>query len=321
MKQTLDGETIYTVYGLDGTLLYRDNATTGEETDYIYLGASGPRLGRFDENAVFTWTHSDHLGSASLGVNAAGQAAWRESYTPFGEALQNPAANRDEAGFTGHIRDHATGLTYAQARYYNPVTARFLAPDPVGFADMGGDWRYFQRYAYTANDPANYTDAHGACFGPALVPCAVGGARLTLMGYRAFRGWRAGRAGAEAAAVGGALGALHSDADNGSGSQDEGGVRGRNVRPIDQPVDLPEQLAGEEILGEFEAGGGVDISGPMKDPRYDADTGTHDKLRGDHVHPDGTRTEVHGDRNRETGEISDVKFKDPPDNNRSRGPE
>ena len=133
----------------------------GEETDYIHLGAGGPQLGRFDESGVFTWTHSDHLGSASLGVTAAGAEAWRESYTPFGEPILDPAANRDEAGFTGHIRDHATGLTYAQARYYNPVTARFLSPDPVGFAEMEGDWRYFQRYAYTANDPVNATDPDG----------------------------------------------------------------------------------------------------------------------------------------------------------------
>jgi RHS repeat-associated protein len=112
-----------------------------------------------DETGAFTWTHADHLGSASAATDASGAIIWRESYLPFGEAIEDPAANRDEAGFTGHIRDAATGLTYAQARYYNPVTARFLAPDPVGFSSGGPG--YFNRYAYTANDPVNLVDPTG----------------------------------------------------------------------------------------------------------------------------------------------------------------
>jgi len=83
----------------------------------------------------------------------------RESYTPFGELLDDPSANRNQPGFTGHVRDAATGLTYAQARYYNPVTARFLSPDPVGFVSGGPG--YFNRYAYTANDPLNLVDPNG----------------------------------------------------------------------------------------------------------------------------------------------------------------
>ncbi len=157
VKQTLDGETIYSVYGLDGTLYFRDNITTGETTDYVRMGSH--TVGRMDAAGAFTWTHSDHLGSVAVATDAAGALVFWESHTPFGEPLQDPAANRDEAGFTGHIRDAATGLTYAQARYYNPVIARFYAPDPVGFADRGPG--YFNRYAYTMNDPVNLVDPTG----------------------------------------------------------------------------------------------------------------------------------------------------------------
>jgi RHS repeat-associated protein len=145
------------MYGLDGTLHYRDNITTGETTDYVRMGSH--TVGRMDETDAFTWTHGDHLGSASAATNTAGNILWRESYTPFGEVLEDPSANRDEAGFTGHVRDAATGLTYAQTRYYNPVTARFLAPDPVGFAEAG--WPHFNRYGYAYNDPVNATDPTG----------------------------------------------------------------------------------------------------------------------------------------------------------------
>ena len=40
------------------------------------------------------------------------------------------AVNADLKGFTGHIRDSATGLNYMQARYYDPVLGRFLSIDP-----------------------------------------------------------------------------------------------------------------------------------------------------------------------------------------------
>ncbi|GGY57285.1 RHS repeat-associated core domain-containing protein [Parvularcula lutaonensis] len=159
VKQVLAGETIYSVYGLEGTLLFRDNVTTGKSTDYITMGSH--KVGRFSETGAFTWTHADHLGSASAATDNLGFVTWRESYTPFGEVRNNPAGNQDETGFTGHVWDQATGLVYAQARFYNPVTARFLSSDSVGFMAAGP--RYFNRYAYVKNDPVNATDPSGRC--------------------------------------------------------------------------------------------------------------------------------------------------------------
>ena len=73
--------------------------------------------------------------------------------------MNNPAANNDQAGFTGHIKDSATGLNYMQARYYDPLIGRFLSIDPVGFSpDMPF---MFGRYTYVANDPVNGVDPTG----------------------------------------------------------------------------------------------------------------------------------------------------------------
>ena len=152
VKQTQGGKTIYSVYSQDGTLLYRDNITQGKQTGYL---PNGIRL----ENGVPFYTHADHLGSPVAGTSASGAISWRESYAPFGQKLIDPAANRDNTGFTGHIDDNASGLTYMQARYYDPLIGRFLSNDPVGFAEGGPT--YFNRYAYVANDPINATDPTG----------------------------------------------------------------------------------------------------------------------------------------------------------------
>ena len=88
-----------------------------------------------------------------------GAVNWRESYAAYGEKRLDPVGNRDDEGFTGHIDDAATGLTYMQARYYDPVIGRFLSNDPVGFAPTRP--QYFNRYSYSGNDPVNNLDPDG----------------------------------------------------------------------------------------------------------------------------------------------------------------
>jgi len=120
------------------------------------------------------WTYADHLGSPAAAANQTGAVLWREDHTPFGEARQGPAGNADHEGFTGHIADAASGLVYMQARYYDPVIGRFLSNDPVGFVTGGP--AYFNRYAYTANDPVNYWDPDGE---QAQAPAAAAGCAMT----------------------------------------------------------------------------------------------------------------------------------------------
>jgi RHS repeat-associated protein len=92
-------------------------------------------------------------------IDGAGTVLWREDYLPFGATRQNPPSNTDDVGYTGHVQDAATGLTYMQARYYDPVVSRFLSPDPVGFSTARPEM--FNRYAYVGNDPINATDPDG----------------------------------------------------------------------------------------------------------------------------------------------------------------
>lgn len=108
--------------------------------------------------------HNDLLGSPVAGTDKFGNVIWQEHYTPYGEKILNSAANDDLGSFTGHIDDSSTGLTYMQARYYDPVVGRFLSNDPVGFlGHLGGiqGVQGFNRYAYVNNNPYKFTDPDG----------------------------------------------------------------------------------------------------------------------------------------------------------------
>ncbi|WP_426369419.1 RHS repeat-associated core domain-containing protein [Pseudocolwellia sp. HL-MZ7] len=54
-------------------------------------------------------------------------------YYPFGESIETP---KDDVGYTGHKFDTDLGLSYMQARYYDPVIGRFYSNDPVGVRDV-----------------------------------------------------------------------------------------------------------------------------------------------------------------------------------------
>ncbi|WP_427452963.1 RHS repeat-associated core domain-containing protein [Litorimonas sp. WD9-15] len=157
----------YNIFDAAGTLVQVYNATKGERTDYVD-GPNGAlaRIKRKQGTDTVTFIHADHLGTARSGTGWGGQELWEDYHTPFGESLLHPDATDDQGDYTGHIRDRKTGLTYMQARYQDPLIGRFLSIDPVTFMDTG-DPRYFNRYAYTANDPVNLIDPTGEAFGVA----------------------------------------------------------------------------------------------------------------------------------------------------------
>lgn len=157
VKSVVNGKTIYNVYDAAGRLVHVDEHTDGKETDYLH--GMGQTLARI-KNGEFTYLHPDHLGSPQVGTTEAGALAFTESYSPYGEALLSPAANDNQSGFTGHIKDKSTGLNYMQARYYDPNIGRFLSIDPVTFMDTG-DTNQFNRYVYGNNDPVNMLDPNG----------------------------------------------------------------------------------------------------------------------------------------------------------------
>ena len=154
----------YNIFDAAGTLVQVYDATRNIRTDYV----SGPngglaRIKRIAGVDEVSFIDADHLGTGRVGTSWGGAQAWEDWHTPFGESLIHPDETDDQSDYTGHIRDKATGLTYMQARYYDPVIGRFLSEDPVTMLDMDMNPGYFNRYAYTFNDPVNLIDPTGMC--------------------------------------------------------------------------------------------------------------------------------------------------------------
>lgn len=103
------------------------------------------------------YIHTDALGTPIAVSNAAGVVIERSEYEPYGQLLNRPLT--DGPGFTGHVQDAATGMTYMQQRYYDPAIGRFLSVDPVtAYSNPIGA---FNRYWYVNNNPYRFKDLDG----------------------------------------------------------------------------------------------------------------------------------------------------------------
>jgi len=107
--------------------------------------------------AVVEYIHTDALGTPVAVTDANRSVIERSEYEPFGQLLNRPLT--DGPGFTGHVQDAATGLTYMQQRYYDPLLGRFLSVDPVtAYSSPGVN---FNRYWYANDNPYRFADPDG----------------------------------------------------------------------------------------------------------------------------------------------------------------
>ena len=81
-------------------------------------------------------------------------------FYPYGQEKPSATTNGTEK-FTGYFRDAETGLDYADQRFHNPGTGRFMTPDNSGVAIAPMNPASWNRYAYGAGDPIRYKDPSG----------------------------------------------------------------------------------------------------------------------------------------------------------------
>jgi RHS repeat-associated protein len=104
--------------------------------------------------------HRDHLASVKVISSSTGAEVKRTVYRPFGPvaAQASSGLHAESKGYIGERHDAETGLTYLNARYYDPVIARFVSPD---WWDPNKPGVGTNRYGYADNDPVNKSDPNG----------------------------------------------------------------------------------------------------------------------------------------------------------------
>jgi RHS repeat-associated protein len=137
-----------------------------------YIKVPNPDVRIIGATACFV--HRDQLASILFETNGAGTIALRQRYQPYGERvpLASGGCSPDDRGFIGERHDDDTGLIDLNARWYDPLLARFTSADdwdpidvdaafqgaPIGWlANAVGT----NRYAYAGNDPTNKADPNG----------------------------------------------------------------------------------------------------------------------------------------------------------------
>lgn len=141
------------LYTRDGKLIY-ERAPNGTATKHIYLGN---RIVATHAVGVTFYQHTDHLGSVVRRTNGGRVTVGETLYEPYGSTANG--AYEQRPGFTGHMTDAATTLSYMQQRYYDPVAMRFLSVDPAPVSTTDG--ANFNRYWYANNNPYRYVDPDG----------------------------------------------------------------------------------------------------------------------------------------------------------------
>ena len=128
------------------------------DTKTIDTNNSDP-VNALNQNTV-RYQYGNHLGSATLEADEAGQVISYEEYHPFGTSAYRVGRPDKDLSlkryrFSGKERDDETGLYYFGARYYAAWLGRWTSTDPAGFVSG------FNLYRYCSNNPVMFHDPNG----------------------------------------------------------------------------------------------------------------------------------------------------------------
>ncbi|OPX85112.1 RHS repeat-associated core domain-containing protein [Pelotomaculum sp. PtaB.Bin117] len=156
--------------GIPRLLVEKDD--TGNTNNYTYAGRL---LSRIDPAGI-AYYHQDGLGSISVITDVYGNPLNRYTYDAFGSPRSVSESVYNPFRFAGEPYD-ANGLIYLRARYYDPITGRFLSQDT--FNGNLNDPLSQNRYVYCGNNPVLYVDPSGrvvVCVGLVAAPEATAAA-------------------------------------------------------------------------------------------------------------------------------------------------
>ncbi|MFZ2190466.1 MAG: CARDB domain-containing protein [Candidatus Magasanikiibacteriota bacterium] len=117
------------------------------------------QIAELDNSGKLTYVHTDVLGSTVLLTDEQANKVAEFEYDPFGAVMGYEGTQDTNYLFTNQEFDPESELYYYNARYYNPVTGRFISRDSV--LGRVGDALSRNGYIYVKNNPLKYTDPSG----------------------------------------------------------------------------------------------------------------------------------------------------------------
>ena len=151
----------YQQYAYDGKLYFHRDNRAAKYFYNVYLGNSLVAIRELPTATGATETvlyqHTDALGTPIAVTDANKALAQTSEYEPYGQLLNRTLT--DGPGFTGHVQDATTGLTYMQQRYYDPILGLFTSRDPV--TAYRNPVRFFNAYRYANDNPYRLIDPDG----------------------------------------------------------------------------------------------------------------------------------------------------------------
>ncbi|MCW5558716.1 MAG: hypothetical protein KIT22_12925, partial [Verrucomicrobiae bacterium] len=148
---------------MDEVTLYRRALTDGEVASVAGgVSVAGPLTVTLNAGVL-----PDEWGNLNEGATVAFAAIGQEGAVYF-EAEPEPSTGavrlaRSSLGspflFHGQYFDYDSGLVYLRARFYDPFSGMFLAPDPLGYEDS------VNLYAGMGNNPVTFRDPSGLKWG------------------------------------------------------------------------------------------------------------------------------------------------------------
>jgi RHS repeat-associated protein len=151
-SKTLGGTTTKLLF--DGPNVVQESIEGKVTADLLTGPAADEVFSRTTKSGTSSYL-TNALNSTIALANGSAEVKTTYTYDPFGGMTKAGEATDNPYQFTGREND-GTGLQYNRARYYSPLTGRFISQDPAGFEGSGANL-----YWYGYGNPIDLTDPSG----------------------------------------------------------------------------------------------------------------------------------------------------------------
>jgi RHS repeat-associated protein len=171
---TPEGTTITNTYNGNGQRVAKQIDT--ETTKYVYVGSKvvleldgasnqtarnvqGTNLiSRTVDSVTYYYMYNGH-GDVTALIDAAGNIQAAYYYDAFGNIIETTGTADNPYKYAGYVYDEETKYYYLNARYYDPLNARFISED--SYRGDPNDPLSLNLYTYCHNNPIKYYDPTG----------------------------------------------------------------------------------------------------------------------------------------------------------------